>query len=271
MEHNVQNFATQVIERSHQIPVLVDFWAEWCAPCRMLSPILERLAEKYTDQWELAKVDTEQFGEIAQQYGVQGIPNVKLFVDGQVVDEFVGVMPEEMIAQWLHKALPSKYRGQMQKARQLIQEGKLSKAQKVLQQVIDAEPTNHQATFMLAQSYLYDNPQKALDLIATITPDSEYFDAAESVRTFGELFILSEHPEKLPEDPAKEPYLAAIKHLRIAQFEEALQEFISIIRKNRYYHDDGSRKACIAIFTILGADHELTRTYRPEFSSALYA
>ena len=100
MNYEVQDFQKEVIERSKNIPVLVDFWAEWCGPCKMLGPILERLAEKYKDIWALAKLDTDNNQEIAMEYGIRGIPNVKLFVNGNVADEFTGALPENMVEQW---------------------------------------------------------------------------------------------------------------------------------------------------------------------------
>jgi putative thioredoxin len=270
MSHDVQNFEKDVIERSHTIPVLVDFWAEWCAPCRMLGPILERLAEKYQGQWELAKVNTEQHQQAAMQYGVQSIPNVKLFIDGQVADEFVGALPEERVEQWLKKALPGKHQDQVKKAQQLLLDGNTRKAQKLLKPIVAAEPENHQAAVLLAQAYLEKEPQKAVETVQNVTPASEFFDAAEAVRTFGGLFHAVKHVKQLPEDPVKDLYLAAIKHIQSGDFEQALQNFISVIRKNRNYQEDGARKACIAIFSFLGNDHELTRQYRSEMSSALY-
>ena len=90
MAYDIQDFQKEVIEKSFDKPVLVDFWAEWCGPCKVLGPVLERLAEKYRDQWVLAKVNTEHFPQLAMQYNIRGIPNVKLFINGKVVDEFTG-------------------------------------------------------------------------------------------------------------------------------------------------------------------------------------
>ncbi len=270
MSRDVQNFEKDVLKRSHSVPVVVDFWAEWCAPCRMLGPILEGLAEKYHGQWELAKVNTEQHQEVAMQYGVQSIPNVKLFIDGKAVDEFVGALPEERIEQWLQKALPGQYADQLKKAQQLLLDGKLHKAQKLLKPIYQAEPDNHQAAVLLAETYLENEPQQAVEIVQNVTPDSEYFDVAESVRTFGKLFHAVKHVAQLPDDPVKDLYLEAIKHIQTGDFDQALEKFISVIRKNRNYQEDGARKACIAIFSFLGSDHELTRKYRAEMSSALY-
>lgn len=270
MSYDVQNFEKEVLERSHAIPVLVDFWAEWCAPCRMLGPILEKLAKQAKGRWELAKVNTEAHQQAAMQYGVQSIPNVKLFVDGQAVNEFVGALPEERIVQWLDKALPSKYANDLKKAKELLLSGKLHKAQKLLKPIVKAEPTNHEATIMLAETYLEDEPQQAVEIVESVTPDSDFFDVAESIRTFGKLFHAVKHVAQLPDDAVKDLYLDGIRSIQTGDFDKALSTFISVIRKNRNYQEDGARKACIAIFNFLGSDHELTRKYRAEMSSALY-
>ena len=103
----VNNFQKDVIEKSFEKPVLVDFWAEWCAPCRMIGPVLEKLADENKEDWVLVKVDTDKNQEIAMRYGVRGIPNVKLFRNGEVINEFTGALPEPAIRDWLKKSIPS--------------------------------------------------------------------------------------------------------------------------------------------------------------------
>lgn len=101
-------FQKEVLDKSHQKPVLVDFWAEWCGPCRVLSPVLERLARESKGTWRLVKVNADTQAALSQQYGVQGIPAVKLFVEGAVAAEFVGAMPEHAVRRWLNEHLPKK-------------------------------------------------------------------------------------------------------------------------------------------------------------------
>lgn len=108
MSHDIRDFDREVIEASRETPVVADFWAEWCAPCRTLGPILERLAGESEGEWRLAKVDTEGFPEVAAREGVRGLPNVKLYVDGRSVDEFLGALPEPQIREWLQRALPDR-------------------------------------------------------------------------------------------------------------------------------------------------------------------
>ena len=109
MNHEVKDFQKDVIDKSFDKPVLVDFWAEWCAPCRMIGPVLEKLAEENKGNWELVKVDTDNNQQVAMKYGVRGIPNVKLFRNGEVINEFTGALPEQAIKEWLKKSIPSKF------------------------------------------------------------------------------------------------------------------------------------------------------------------
>lgn len=106
MPDKTHNFEEDVIQTSHRKPVLVDFWAPWCGPCRILSPTLDKLARESNGTWRLVKINADTFPDLVRRYGVRGIPAVKLFVDGAVKDEFVGALPEHAVRQWLEKALP---------------------------------------------------------------------------------------------------------------------------------------------------------------------
>ncbi|WP_367025962.1 tetratricopeptide repeat protein [Methylococcus sp. ANG] len=264
------DFDRAVIEASFTIPVLVDFWAPWCAPCRALTPALEAVAARLAGRFELVKVNTEEHPEIAQQYGVRGIPNVKLFVDGAVADEFTGALPESALEDWLKGALPSPHRGQLKLAEGLIGAGRAAEAEPVLRQVLAAEPANGRAAVLLAHLLLKTQPDEALEALKPIGPDSDQSDAAEALRTLARLFGLLEHPERLAEADAKSAYLDAIGKIREEDYEPALDQLIELVRKARGYDEDGARKACVAIFRLLGDGHELTRRYRGQLSNALY-
>lgn len=271
MNNEITNFQIDVIERSNTIPVLVDFWAEWCGPCKVLGPILERLAAKSNNQWVLAKVDTDKHQDLASQYGIRGIPNVKLFVDGKVANEFTGALPETAAVQWLKKALPNKFRKDIERTQQLLQDNKNAEAQSLLEEIIKEDPGNEHARVLLGGSLVSTDPDRAAELVAGIEEYSEHFPMVDAIRTFSSLSSKLLHPDRLAEDPAKADYLAALKELTAFNFDAALEKFIEVIRTSRYYDDDGARKACIAIFRVLGDDHGVTQKRRREFSSALYS
>ncbi len=271
MNNETTNFQTDVIERSNTVPVLVDFWAEWCGPCKVLGPILERLAAKNNNRWVLAKVDTDKHQDLASQYGIRGIPNVKLFVDGKVANEFTGALPETAVVQWLSKVLPNKFRKDIERAQQFLQEHKSAEAQSLLERIIREDPGNEHARVLLGESLVSTDPDRAAELVAYIEEYSEHFPMVDAIRTFSAIAPKLLHQDSLPEDPVKNGYLAALKELAAFNYDAALEKFINVIRTNRYYDDDGARKACIAIFRILGDDHGVTQRRRREFSSALYS
>ena len=267
---DTDNFEVDVIERSREKPVLVDFWAAWCGPCRVIGPVLERLADQNGDDWELRKLDTEKHPTIARQYRITSIPAVKLFVDGEVKDEFVGALPEQVIVDWLKKALPSKFREQLKRAEALVAEGNLGEAHYLLSEILENDPDDQHGIALMAQVELYSDPPKAAETADRIPLGSDRFETAEAIKALSRIFQYLETPHVLDDAPVKPDYLESIRLLRDGKNEAALEGFIDIIRRNRYYDDDGARKAVIAVFKLLGEDHETTKAYRNPFANALY-
>ena len=267
MSFELKDFQKDVIEKSSEIPVLVDFWAEWCGPCKVLSPILEKLAEKYKKQCMLVKINTDEYQQLAMEYGIRGIPNVKLFINGKVVNEFTGAMPENMIEDWLKKAIPGKYEKQIEEAEVLI-DSNPEAAKKILEMVLTNEEENEKAGLLLAKILVFEETHEALNIIKRLEGNLENTELAESIKTFSSLFN-KVNSETLPESEVREKYISAINETKRKNFDQALVKFIDIIKTNRNYDDDGARKACIAIFKFLVEEHEITLRHRRDFGSAL--
>ena len=268
MNFEVTNFQKDVIEKSFNKPVLVDFWAEWCAPCKMIGPILEKLAEDNKDIWELVKVDTEKNQELSVQYGVRGIPNVKLFRNGEVINEFTGALPEPAIKDWLKKSIPSKFADQIEHAKILLKNGDILTAKVMLEEIHKGDVNNSEVKVLLAKILLFDNIKESKRLVENVDGNLSNIELAEAINTLAELLQRDSNSFGISE--VRDKYLAAIVDIRKKDFDSALTKFIDIIRTDRSYDDDGARKNCIAIFKFLGEDNEITVRHRRDFGSALY-
>lgn len=269
MDFAVKDFQKEVIEKSFDVPVLVDFWAEWCGPCKVLSPVLERLAEQAAGNWVLAKVDTDKNQDLAAQFGIRGIPNCKLFSNGKVINEFTGALPEQSLKEWLKKSVPGKFADSIEKAKNLLRDGNLPAAKVILEEIHNGDLNNPGVNILLAKVLLFENPKEAIRLTEYTDAAGELPELSDSIKTLADL-LSSNRFENIKPTDAKAEYLNAIAKLRNKNFNDALELFINVIRSDRELDDDGARKACIAIFKYLGEEHEITQKHRRDFGSALY-
>ncbi len=266
MEFDVQSFQEDVIAASHSGPVVVDFWAPWCGPCRVLGPIIEKLATEQRDKWTLVKVNSDSHQEEAMQYGVRGIPAVKMFYKGEVIDEFSGALPEPAIRQWLEKALPGESKDLMMRVESLMESGELAQAQPLLEQILALEPTNPAAAGHLASLIALDDPERAADLAdIAMTGEPRFVQIAEAVRSLTQL------TSGTPGDgPGAELWERALTALKDGRPSDAVVSLIEILKTDRYFGDDAARKLGVAIFTLLGPFHPVSQQHRRTFDMWLY-
>jgi putative thioredoxin len=269
MVTEVSDFEREVLEASHEAPVLVDFWAPWCGPCRQLGPVLEKLAGENEGAWTLAKLNTDENPEVSQRYRVSSIPAVKLFVDGEVVDEFLGALPETSVRRWLENAVPNETKRRIDAARALVVEGDAMGAEAVLRGLLAEGESNPAVRVLLAQTVAFRDLSEAASLVEEARGvDADLMRVRDAVLLLNRLVTLD--ARSLPEAPAREPYGRAIDALKVADLDTALESLIEVVRLDRKYDDDGARRAVLAVFAILGEKHPTTRKHRRNFDMAVF-
>lgn len=259
------DFNKAVIEKSFEKPVVVDFWAPWCGPCRVLGPIIEQLAEEQSDRWTLVKLNTEEEYEVAETYRIRSIPTVKMFHRGEVVAEFSGALPRKMIQDWLDENLPDERKGEFDEFRKAL-EGEVD--ERTLERLIDfaeANPDITEAAVTAAQRLVFTEPERAKSLIQNIHMGDKFFDEAEDVRQLADFMTLER-----TDDPAGRALEAASDALKKGDLETAAQKLIEATSIDKTYQNDMPRKTAIAFFRSLGEKHPLTKNYRWKFDMALY-
>jgi putative thioredoxin len=266
-------FQREVVERSKDVPVVVDFWAAWCGPCKVLGPLLERLAGEFEGGFELAKVDVDSNQALAGQFGVQGIPTVVGFRDGQPVSQFTGALPEQNVRQWLGEIIPSEVDLLAAAAGDLLAEGDEAAAERGYRQVLSKAPHHQEAAVGLA-SLLIDTGrnQEALDLLSPLRPNQavERLQAAARMGTVNTAAI-PELEENLAQDPDNVSVRIDLGKALAAdqQFEPSLATLLEAVMAGGDTRDE-ARKAMLDVFEVLGPEHDLTAVYRRRLASALF-
>jgi putative thioredoxin len=271
VEVNSTSFATEVLEASFQKPVLVDFFAQWCGPCKMLKPMLETLAQEY--DFVLAKVDIDQSPDLAHTYGVEGVPDVRVVTQGDVNPGFVGVLPEPQLREFLSNlSLKSELDLGLEAIKAAIAQGDIEQAKAFFGHLISEFPQSQKLTLAAAKFLISQGSfESAEKLIATVPEgDREYYPQVQALR---ELIALKQENENSTEDAVHEldaPFFAAIDQALMENYEAALVGLLELVGRSRKYRNDGARKTMVMIFELMGDGNLLTNQYRRKLTSTLY-
>jgi len=273
------NFHGVVVENSHKLPVLVDFWADWCQPCQALIPTLHKLAEDMAGQFVLAKVNSDQQQALAQQYGVRSLPTVKLFMNGEVVDEFTGALPESEIRAFLDKYIERESDRIMAAAYAEHEKGNADAAVALMKQAADSDPENIRVQVIYLRVLIGHGEQdEALQRLEQLPPDIQADAALQGLRA--QLDIMAQAGGANTDDlvarieadendfEAREKLSAVL--VSQGDFQPALQQLFEIMKRDRTYNDDAGRKGLLKIFEMLGSDNPLVGEYRRRMSTLLF-
>ena len=273
------NAAALLIEESHKRPVVVDFWADWCEPCKVLMPLLEKIATEYQGAFLLAKVNADEQQMIAQQFGVRSLPTVMVIQDGQPVDGFAGAQPETQVRAMLEKYLPKPWDGLLEQAREVMDQGDFAAALAPLRQAWEESGKRHDITIALAHALVeclrLDEAEQVLEGVRMADQDAAY----EQVRAQLEI---KREAAKSPEIEALEQRLAespedldvrhqlAVQYTNAGQFKEGMEHFVEILRVDLDHGDGATKRLLLDTIATLGKGDPLAAEYQRKLYSLLY-
>jgi len=243
MDIDTTTFEAQVLEASRQVPVLVDFWAPWCAPCRALGPILEKLEREYAGRFRLAKVNSDEQPELAQAFGVRSIPDVVAFKDGKPVAHFLGALPESQVRAFIDKLMPSPFLAKIEAAERAVAEGKIDEAEALLAGVPSDIDWDTRVDALRAAIGYARSGGNAAELAARLQANPDDHEAR---------FALAQH------------------HAGARRYREAMAALLEIVQRDKAWRDGEARKQLLNIFQLAAAQPELVSEYRRKLATALY-
>lgn len=258
-------FERDVLGKSNEIPIVVDFWAPWCGPCRFLGPLIEELAQKASN-WQLIKVNTDENPELMPRYQIRGIPAVKMFHKGEVVAEFTGALPKHQIEKWLDQNLPDERNGLVNQIKEELDGAGRPDAVLRLQDFVQQNPDFPEGIILLAETLVWEDPLRSETLVQDFKIGHKYFGQAENLRNLARLLDC----ELDGNSPAKPKIDEARKKFKEGNLDVVLKNLVDAVVIDKEFCQELARKSTIALFNLLGPTHELTQKYRRQFDMALY-
>ncbi len=267
---NESDFEYEVIAYSNQVPVIVDFWAEWCRPCKALTPLLEKYVTEGQGSFRLAKVNVDDNPNLALRFGVRSIPNVKAFRDGQVVSEFLGLQPEPRVKEFIRNLAPSQLDLQLEKGQSMLESMAWVEAGTAFRQFLQKSPNHPAGLLGLLKASLMQGRFSEARQIMDEFPSSPEFARVEALRTLLNALWGETSNHEVTENPLDATYHNALRLALRGNLPAAMDGILDILRQDKHYRNDEARKVLLGLFEILGDNHPLTQQYRRELALVLF-
>ncbi len=264
------NFDYEVIAYSQQVPVVVDFWATWCAPCKVLGPILEKITREYNGDFRLAKVDIDQNPNLATRFNVRSIPVVKAFKENKLVSEFMGAIPEPKIREFIQLLVPGQDALVLEKGKTLLELKQGRDAEVVFRQVLERNPQQPNALLGLTKSLLLQGQGNEALTVLNRFPVSRELTTAEMLRPLANALVSIEKEPAYSDDPLQAAYHNALRLVKKGNLEAAMDGILDILRQDKNLKNGEIRKIFLSMLELLPEDNPATRNYRNELASILF-
>ena len=264
------DFEYEVIAYSNQVPVIVDFWAEWCRPCKTLTPLLEKLAEEAQGTFRLAKINVDDSPNLALRFNVRSIPNVKAFRDGNVVSEFLGLQPEPRVKDFIRNLAPSQIDLLLEKGQSQLESMHWDEAGDSFRQFLSKSPNHPVGLLGLLKSKLMLGSYSDAEKIINEFPPSPEYAHMELLRLLMDALRTENSNQTINDNPLDAAYHNALRLTMRGNLPASMDGLIDILRQNKHYRDDEARKVMLGLFGVLGDNHPLSQQYRRELAMVLF-
>lgn len=264
------DFEYQVLQYSARVPVVVDFWATWCVPCRVLGPKLEALARRGEGAFRLAKVNVDENANLAKQYKIRNIPAVKAFVDGRMVAEFSGVLADDALRDFVSHLAPAPADLMYAKGKNLVELGDYAQAEDAFREFLSSNPNHPDALLGLVRALLMQGVGKEAAVLLKNFPASSAYSTAQLLKPVAKAFSEVESQDSTSDNPLEAAFWHGVRLARRGNILAAMDGFLDILRKDKHFRQDQVKDVFVGLLALIGESHPEARQYRNDLSAVLF-